>query len=152
MILHYVTEFGLWSWFILGAVLLIAEITVPGMFLMWIGIAALLTGLLSLLFWETSWWLWQVQWPVFAVLSAASVFVGRKWVLKRGEVTDEPDLNQRSRSLIGRTAELFEPIANGRGRVKLDGSIWLVEGPDLPAGAKIRVKAATGHLLLVEAV
>ncbi|MER2634298.1 MAG: NfeD family protein, partial [Rhizobiaceae bacterium] len=37
-------ELGLWNWFVLGFVLLALEILVPGVFLLWIGIAALVVG------------------------------------------------------------------------------------------------------------
>ena len=151
MILTLIKDAGPWAWWILGIVLLVAEIVVPGNFLVWVGIAGLLTGLLSNLFWETSWWVWEVQWLTFAALSALSLWLGRNWLHRNRGLTDEPTLNQRGASLIGRTADLIDPIHNGRGRVKIGDTIWMVTGPDLPAGSRVRVVASDGSDLRVEA-
>ena len=151
MILTLIKDAGPWAWWILGIVLLVAEIVVPGNFLVWVGIAGLLTGLLSNLFWETSWWVWETQWLVFAALSALSLWLGRTWLSRHRGLTDEPTLNQRGASLIGRTADLIDPIHNGRGRVKIGDTIWMVSGPDLPAGSRVKVVASDGSNLKVEA-
>ena len=118
MILSFIRDAGPWAWWILGIVLLVAEIVVPGNVLVWVGIAGLLTGLLSNLFWETGWWVWETQWLVFAALSGLSLWIGRSWLNRNRGLTDEPTLNNRGASLIGRTADLIDPIHNGRGRVK----------------------------------
>ena len=151
MILTLIKDAGPWAWWILGIVLLVAEIVVPGNFLVWVGIAGLLTGLLSNLFWETSWWVWEVQWLTFAALSALSLWLGRQLLHRNRLSTDQPTLNDRGASLVGRTADLIEPIHNGRGRVKIGDTIWIVNGPDLPAGARVRVVASNGSDLKVEA-
>ena len=151
MILTLIKDAGPWAWRILGIVLLVAEIVVPGNFLVWVGIAGLLTGLFSNLFWETSWWVWEVQWLTFAALSALSLWLGRQLLHRNRLSTDQPTLNDRGASLVGRTADLIEPIHNGRGRVKIGDTIWIVNGPDLPAGARVRVVASNGSDLKVEA-
>lgn len=151
MIERILFELGPWAWWVLGLVLLAAEMIVPGVFLVWIGIAAILTGVLSLLFWSSDVWLWQVQLMIFALFSIAAVFVGRRLVARSAETTDEPFLNQRGAGLVGRTAVLEEPIHEGRGRIRLDDTTWRVDGPDLPAGARVRVVASSGRQLTVEA-
>jgi len=147
-------ELGPWNWMVLGFVLLALEIVVPGVFLLWIGLAALVTGALSLLLWEAGFWVWQVQVLVFLTLSLVAAYAGKKIMLERGDQTDQPLLNRRGDQLIGRTATLTEPITNGRGRVKIGDTMWRVSGPDLPAGTTVRVKAATDLdlELVVEAV
>jgi membrane protein implicated in regulation of membrane protease activity len=152
MILTLIREFGAWSWLIFGAILLVAEILVPGNFLVWVGIAGLVTGGLSLLLWGLSWWIWEVQWMLFAILSVISVFVGRRWLIRSNAHSDEPTLNQRGASLIGRTASLIDPIVNGHGRVKIGDTFWLVDGPDLPVGSKVKVVGSHGSGLKVEAI
>jgi inner membrane protein len=150
MLARIATELGPWIWWVAGLVLLAAEMIVPGFFLVWIGLAALAVGILSLLLWDAGFWIWEVQLIVFAALSVASTFVGRRLTL-RHDATDEPFLNQRGASLVGRTATLSEPITEGRGRIRLDDTIWQVMGPDLPAGTRVRVIASTGRDLTVEA-
>lgn len=142
MIRSAIVELGPWTWWILGLVLLGLEILVPGVFLLWVGLAAIVVGALSFALWETAAWTWQVQLLVFAVLAVAAVIIGRK-VLARsgGDASDQPLLNRRVDSLVGRTATLEEPIRNGRGRIRLDDTIWVVRGPDLAAGTDVRVTA-----------
>lgn len=150
MIARLAVELGPWTWWVIGLVLLAAEILIPGVFLVWIGIAALMTGTASLLLWETGFWVWQVQILVFAVLSVIAALMGRRLVQRADGQTDEPFLNQRSASLVGRTATLEQPIIEGRGRIRLDDTTWSVEGPDLPQGARVRVTASAGQRLTVE--
>lgn len=152
MIASLIREAGPWAWWIFGIALLVAEVVVPGNFLIWVGIAGVATGLLSNLLWQTSWWTWEVQWLVFALLSAVSLFVGRTWLLRSGNISDEPTLNDRGASLIGRTADLIDPIVNGHGRVRIGDTIWMVNGPDLPSGTKVRVVSSHGSGLKVEPI
>ncbi|MFK0277561.1 membrane protein implicated in regulation of membrane protease activity [Ensifer sp. KUDG1] len=152
MIERAIQELGPWSWWVLGFVLLAAELVAPGVFLIWIGVAALVVGILSLLLWEVGFWIWQVQLVLFALLSVAAVLLGRRFVLSTSETSDEPLLNQRAESLVGRTAVLEKPIAEGRGRIRLDDTFWIVEGPDLPAGTRVRVVSTNGRNLTVEGV
>lgn len=145
-----VAELGPWMWWVLGFVLLAAELAVPGVFLVWIGIGAIGTGLLSLLFWGDWFWRWEVQWLVFAALAVIATLIGRRLLSINDSVTDEPLLNNRTAALAGRTAVLQEPIAEGRGRIRLDDTFWPVSGPDLPAGTRVRVTGASAASLTVE--
>jgi membrane protein implicated in regulation of membrane protease activity len=150
MLARIVAELGPWSWWVIGLILLAAEMIVPGFFLVWIGLAALAVGVLSLLRWDAGFWVWEVQLILFAAFAVATTFVGRKLTL-RHDATDEPFLNQRGASLVGRTATLAEPIREGRGRIRLDDTIWQVMGPDLPVGTRVKVVASNGRDLTVEA-
>lgn len=151
MLSRAVAELGPWSWWLLGLLLLAAELLLPGVFLVWIGIGAIATGVLSLLLWETALWSWQIQLLVFAALAVVSTLLGRRLLSKSDLVTDEPLLNQRGASLVGRTATLQEPITEGRGRIRLDDTHWPVLGPDLPVGTKVRIVSWNGRDLTVEA-
>ena len=149
MIERIVEELGPWSWMVLGLVLLAAEIFMPGVFLIWIGIAAIIVGCISLFFWSDPFWGWQLQILVFAVLAVAVAIIGRR-VMKGSGESDEPLLNKRGESLVGRTATLSEPIAEGRGRIRIDDTTWVVSGPNLPVGARVKVVESTGRELRVE--
>lgn len=154
MLIGFFSQLGPWNWIALGLVLLILEIVVPGVFLLWIGLAALIVGGLSLMFWDAGFWLWQVQVVLFLVLSLACALGGKRMMASRGDRSDQPLLNRRGDQLVGRVATLTEPIVDGRGRVKIGDTMWRVSGPDLPAGTKVRVKAAADLdlELVVEAV
>ncbi len=136
-------ELGPWNWMVLGLILLVLEIIVPGVFMLWIGIAALLIGTLSLQLWGSGFWTWQVQVVAFLALSLASAYVGTRIVRSRNGETDQPLLNRRGEQMIGRTATLSEPIREGRGRIQLGDTLWRVSGPDLPVGARVRVTGAS---------
>ncbi len=151
MLSDLVVELGPWSWWVLGLALLAAELMVPGVFLVWIGLAAVAVGPLSLGLWEERFWTWQLQMLLFAALAVIAALLGRRYVYKHRNATDEPFLNQRSAGLVGRTAVLHEPIAEGRGRIRLDDTYWSVIGPDLAAGARVKVVASDGRQLTVEA-
>lgn len=147
-------ELGPWSWMVLGCALLVLEVLAPGVFLLWIGIAALITGAVSLILWNIGFWGWQVQVLLFLVLALASAYAGKKIMRGREGASDQPLLNKRGEQMIGRTATLTEPIREGRGRIKLGDTMWRVSGPDLPVGARVRVKATaeTDLELVVEAI
>ncbi|RFC67429.1 MULTISPECIES: NfeD family protein [Mesorhizobium] len=153
MLSSIVEELGPWNWTVFGVILLTLEIFAPGVFLLWIGIAALIVGAISLALWDAAFWTWHVQMLLFLALSLISAYVGKRIMASRSEQSDQPLLNRRGDQLIGRVATLIEPIENGRGRVKLGDTMWRVAGPDLPAGARVRVvKASDIDLeLIVEA-
>ena len=69
-----------------------------------------------------------------------------------GDLTHQRMIDQRGASLVGRTATLAEPIREGRGRIRLDDTFWIVSGPDLAAGTQVRVVASNGRDLTVEPV
>lgn len=148
------SELGPWNWMVLGFLLLALEILVPGVFLLWIGIAAILTGALSLQLWDWPSWTWHVQVLLFLVLSLISAYIGHRIAGAKEATSDQPLLNRRGEQLLGRTATLAEPIREGRGRIQLGDTIWRVAGPDLPVGARVRVvRIGDGDLeLVVEAI
>lgn len=143
MIADIVAELGPWNWMVLGFILLTFEIAAPGVFLLWIGIAAIIVGALSLLLWDAAFWVWQLQVVLFLVLSVVCALLGRRIMATRGYGNDLPLLNRRSAQMIGRTATLSEPILNGRGRIQLGDTIWRVAGPDLPVGTRVQVIGAS---------
>lgn len=150
MIQQIVNELGPWNWMVLGIILLGAEILMPGVFLIWIGLAAIATGILSLVLWETAYWTWQAQTLVFLALSLLSAWFGKRLMDSSRTETDEPLLNQRQAQLVGRVATLEEPIRNGAGRVRIGDTQWRITGPDMEAGARVRVSGLQNGTLIVE--
>jgi membrane protein implicated in regulation of membrane protease activity len=126
----------------------VLELTAPGIFFMWFGLAAAVTGLIAFRY-EIA-WQWQLIW--FCALSLAAVLLAAKYLLKHPLETERPLLNKRAVQLIDQSFDLVDPIANGRGSIKTGDTIWRMEGPELPQGARIRVVGADGTLLKVVAV
>jgi membrane protein implicated in regulation of membrane protease activity len=143
-----VTALGAWNWMILAAILFALELLAPGIFLMWFGVAAGATGLIVFRY-DIS-WQWQLIW--FCGLSLATVLFAAKYLRKHPLRSDRPLLNERATQLIGQSFDLIDPIVNGRGSIKAGDTIWRVEGPELPRGARIKVVGADGTLLKVEPV
>ncbi|MGX9984126.1 NfeD family protein [Methylobacterium fujisawaense] len=135
-----------WSWVIAGLALAGAEILLPGVFLIWLGLAAVATGVAAAALPLP----WQGQTLLFAVLAVGLVAVAAR-LQRRGAGPPAPALNRADRGLIGRAGVLDEPIVQGAGRIRFDDTLWRVEGPDLPAGARVRVTAIRGTILQVEA-
>ncbi|QCK84992.1 NfeD family protein [Phreatobacter aquaticus] len=147
MILDGITHMGAWGWIALAAVLVIAEMLAGGYFLLWLGSAAVATGLIFLA-WPAAGW--QAQISVFAVLSLASVAAWFSFARNtKPTSSDQPDLNERLSSLVGREFLLEEPIQAGRGRVRIADSVWSVAGPDCASGTRVTVRAVDGATLVV---
>ncbi|MBJ3786651.1 NfeD family protein [Devosia sediminis] len=147
-IIAYLGQNAPWSWMIAGLVLLALELVVPGGYLLWMGIAGILTGLL-VMFQPLD---WPLQWLVFGVLSLVSILIWVRVSRRRGSQTDRPLLNHRAEQFIGQEAVLDRPIEGGFGRLALGDSIWRIAGPDLPVGQRVRIVSAEGPVLRVEAV
>lgn len=152
MIARALLELGPWSWMVLGFALLALEILVPGVFLVWIGLAGIATGLLSMALWNFGFWTWEIQVLVFLALAILSAWGGHRYVSSRQTPSDEPLLNRRGEQLVGRTAELQEAIREGRGRIRIGDTTWRVTGPDAAPGTRVRVVSASGNELTVEIV
>ena len=138
---------GAWNWMILAAVLFVLELTAPGIFFMWFGFAAAVTGIIAFRY-DVA-WQWQLIW--FCALSLAAVLIAAKYLRKHPLESERPLLNERAVQLIGQSFDLVDPIVNGRGSIKTRDTIWRVEGPELPKGARIKVVGADGTLLKVVA-
>ena len=82
-------------------------------------------------------------------LLLTAVLVALKYLRSNPLHSDRPLLNERAVQHIGQCYDLIDPIVNGRGSVKIGDSIWRVEGPELPKGARVRVLGADGTLLKV---
>lgn len=130
-----------WTWALAGLGLAIAEALVPGLFLIWFGLAALATALILAAV-DLS---WPVQLLVFAVLALVAAGIGRRLTRQ-----DRSDLNRRGHDLVGRRFALETPIAGGSGRWRQGDTTWRIVGPDLPAGTPVRVVALDGATLVVE--
>jgi membrane protein implicated in regulation of membrane protease activity len=136
-----------WHWLILGGVLLLVEVAAAGFFFLWLAIAAVITGLVLLLFPGLD---WQYQLMLFSGLSVISIAAFRRYQRSNPVTTDQPTLNRRGEQYIGRSFTLEQPIINNIGVIRVDDSTWRISGADLPAGATIKVVAADGVLLMVE--
>ncbi|MGL3823279.1 NfeD family protein [Sphingopyxis sp. R3-92] len=135
-----------WAWLSLGVLLAAAEIVMPGFFLIWLGTAAIVTGVIA--------WVVPLAVPaqlgIFAVLSFIALYAARRWLRANPITTADPHLNQRAGRLVGEVLTVTRAIEDGRGRAKVGDGEWPVRGPDVAEGAKVRVVSADGGVLMVE--
>jgi membrane protein implicated in regulation of membrane protease activity len=137
---------GHWAWLALGLFLAVAEIMIPGVFLIWLSGAAIVTGLLA---WALPLSL-ALQIVVFAALAIAAVFSGRRFLRAHPVESADPLMNDRGGRLVGETVLVTSVIVGGTGRIKYGDSEWLVRGPGAEPGTRMRVSGHDGAVLLVE--
>ena len=137
------------AWLILSAVLALAELLAPGIFLVFVAAGAAMTGVVTLIIPEFA---LAFQVAVFVLATSAAVAIGRRWYVKNPVASSDPLLNDRVARLIGQIVTVVEPIEAGKGRVRVGDGEWLAHGPDAPVGAHVRIVGATGLSLTVEPV
>jgi membrane protein implicated in regulation of membrane protease activity len=151
--MEFMESVTFWYWLAFGIGLMLVEVLVPGVLFLWLGAAAIGTGLILLGIPDMG---WQLQLVVFAVLSVVSVFVGRRYVYANPEPTDHPTLNRRGENFIGQQYTLDGATTGGQGRIKIGDSLWAVatrpQGMELAADARVTVTGVDGSTLVVEAV
>ena len=138
----------MWHWLIAAAIFFVLELTVPGAFMLWLGISATLVGVISYFVP----WQWQYQLVAFAVFALASIPLWRRYAGRVERAVDQPFLNRRADAFVGREFTLEKPIVAGNGTVKIDDTIWRLSGPDVPGGSRVKVVRADAATLVVEEV
>ncbi|EIY5077502.1 NfeD family protein [Klebsiella quasipneumoniae] len=138
-------------WLSLGGLLLAAEMLGGSGYLLWSGVAGVVTGALT--------WLlplsWEWQGTLFAVLTLLAAWLWSKWLRKRVKLQRPADaqLNQRGQQLIGRRLTLDAPLVNGRGHVRVGDSSWpVMADEDLAPGNQVEVVAVEGITLRIRPV
>ena len=136
-----------WMWLIGGVVLLIAELIAPGYFLMFIGAAAVATGILTLALPLAV----AVQFGIFAVLAILIARVGgRRAYASRYDHTSHPMLNDPTARLLGRVVVVTEAVDGDGGRVRVGDGEWSARGAPAAVGDRVRVVDVDGNCLKVE--
>lgn len=136
-----------WLWAIGGVILLIAELLAPGIFLVFVGAAAVATGAFTLLF---SLGL-PAQLALFAIYSFIAVMAGRKVYANQDVDSSDPHLNDRSARLVGKSVIAVSAIDEHGGRVRVGDGEWSARGGPAEAGERVRITGIDGNCLKVEA-
>ncbi|HQZ31085.1 MAG TPA: NfeD family protein [Arenimonas sp.] len=136
-------------WGGLALLLIAAETLAPGVFMLWLGLAAAVVFTLLLVVPGIP-PIWQAI--AFVLLAFVSIMVYVKFFRDKERPSDQPLLNRRGEQLIGQVFTLEQAIVDGRGRMKIGDAFWTAEGEDLPQGARVRVVSANNMSLQVRAV
>ena len=137
-----------WIWAIAGISLLTAEIIAPGFFLIFIGIAAVLTGLFTLLF-DLS---LAPQLILFAIYAVLAVMIGKRWYGEPGGKDERHVINDPASRMIGRTVTVVTDVDDHGGRVRVGDGEWSARGGPAASGERVTVTGVEGNCLIVEPV
>lgn len=140
------TALGHWSWFVVGALLMMLELVVPGVHFIWFGSAAVVVGGLTM----ATGMSWPLQIVAFVLLSIAAVLMVRRFAEPDVAASDQPDLNIRGNQYVGRVLVVEDAISNGRGKVRVGDTLWVAKGADAAKGTQVRVASVDGTVLVVE--
>lgn len=135
-----------WVWLTLGLLLAGLEMLVPGIYLIWLAVAAIITGVMTLAL--------DLSFPIqvidFVFLALIIAFSAKRFLGEKPIESSDPLMNRRGARLVGETALVVEAIEHGSGRVKLGDSEWIARGPDAAKGERVRIRGTEGSMLLVE--
>jgi membrane protein implicated in regulation of membrane protease activity len=125
-----------WYWIIAGTLIAGLEILVPGVFLLWIGLGALLVGLLLSAFPDLS---LTLQLLVFAFGMVGSIGAGYFVQRHSRSGQDLAPLNHELDGLVGLTLFAASDFELGRGRVRVGDTTYSAVSDD-PLGAESAVR------------
>jgi len=135
-----------WLWLIGGVLLLIAEVIAPGFFLIFVGAAAIATGLFTILFGLGA----APQLALFALYALLAVMIGRRFYANRGGDSPDPLLNDRAGRLVGKVVTVVAAVDEHNGRVRVGDSEWSARGGPAAVGDRVRITGIDGNCLKVE--
>ncbi|MCC7251742.1 NfeD family protein [Hyphomicrobium sp.] len=147
-LIDFFASLGPWSWVIAGVLLMALETLIPGVYFLWFGISAVVVGVLLFGTGDAISQPWQLV--LFALISVATVFAVRRFANLQSVESAEKDLNQRGAQYFGRVVVVEDAISGGRGRVRVDDTLWLAAGADAPKGSRVRITGANGIVFTVE--
>jgi len=131
-------------WLVLGLLLLALDVFVGGRLLMWSGFLALMVGFLVLLLPLMGVYPgWDMQFLMFFVALLVGVYLWRRDLRSQ-------TLRDAGAVPLGSEVVLVSAIYQGRGEVRINGSVFSVIGPDLPAGSAVRIVARDAMVFRVE--
>ncbi|SFN78799.1 NfeD family protein [Sphingomonas sp. OK281] len=135
------------AWLIAALVLGIAELAVPGVFLVFLAIAAAVTGVAVFVLPDLP---VAAQLAAFGVWSAVTVLIGKRWYRDYPVEGGDPMLNDRSARLVGQIVVVEAALTGGRGRVLVGDGSWPARGEDAEVGTRVRVTVVIDGEVVVE--
>ena len=135
------------AWLIVAVLLGIAELSVPGVFLVFLAIAAAVTGIAVFALPALP---LAAQLGSFAAWSVVTVLIGKRWYRDYPVEGGDPMLNDRAARLVGEVVTVETAIVDGHGRVLVGDGGWPAQGPDAEVGALVRITAVVAGHVVVE--
>ncbi|USU05729.1 NfeD family protein [Sphingomonadaceae bacterium OTU29MARTA1] len=134
------------AWLIAALLLGLAELLIPGVFAIFLAIAAGIVGVATLALPLPL----EAQIAAFAVWSVVTVLIGKRWYVDFPVASSDPQLNDRAARMIGQTVVVEVPIDADGGRVHIGDGSWPARGTPAAAGTRVRIAEVRGGLVIVE--
>ena len=137
-----------WHWIVLGIALLILDMSMGTFFILGLGVAAIIVGLLDIFF-DLSFTMELTIWMILSILAIAAWF---KW-FREEPITESGQSNYRLDTL-GVVMEDIQP--HSRGKVKFDTPVlgnthWhAIATVDIDKGTRVKIVQINGQLIEVE--
>ena len=135
-------------WLVIAGIFIIIEMATVGFFIIWFGVSALITALLSLILPEA----YIVQSIFWAILSVFLVAFTKKFTDKV-----KPDVTPTNvYSIIGKQAVVTVAInnENAKGQIKVDGDVWSARTDSfeetIPVGEHVEILRVDGVKVIVK--
>ena len=138
-------------WLVVGFLLAVAEIIIPGFFLLPFGIAGMATAAFSLLGLDT---VWDIAF--FVLVGGIFLFLTRKFFVKADKATAGEVTKTNIEALVGKIGLVTKPTSHDQdGYVKVGGEEWRAiysvdDDTVLAPGEKVKVTAMDGNKLIIE--
>jgi membrane protein implicated in regulation of membrane protease activity len=147
-LIELLQQVNYWHWIAFGLLLLSGELLGTAGYFLWLGISAVLVGLILTVLPVS----WQLQWVSFAVFSLVTTWLWWRYQHKQDRSANAKSvLNQRERQMIGKTTRLAEDVQRGNCRIRLGDTTWSAKSEqDIPAGTLIKVVDVEGIILFIE--
>ncbi len=151
--IDFLFSLGFWNWFFLAIVLFALEAIIPGVHLLWFGLAAAIVGLIVVALGALgadAAFTWPLQLVLYSAISVGTVFWVKRYARPEASRSDLPNLNVRGAQYVGRRVTVEDDIVKGRGKVRVGDTIWVARGQDAPKGSTVKVVSVDGTVLVVE--
>jgi inner membrane protein len=91
-----------------------------------------------------------MTWFVVFALSAFGIWSWRHYAVQQRDLESASSPQRKGELFIGQVVTVPKGIENGLGRVQLGPQKWSLRGPDVPAGAQVRITGVDGRVLIVD--
>lgn len=144
--MEILNSFESWHWIAIGLLLIGMELIIPGVFLLWVGLAALSVSIISAIIPMSD----QSQIIIFSIFVPLFSVIGKKFFKFIQKPQEESFLNKRAKRMVGEIYILDKNLTGGHSRMKIGDSYWKIIGEDMPAGQRVEIISVSGNTLHVK--
>lgn len=140
-----------WVWLVVGGVAMLLELLVAGVFLFWLGLGALVTGVVLLSLPDLPLW---AQITVFIIAMFASLGIGIRVTRRQKGNAASSTLNLGMKALVGHSAVAVDSFVHGQGRVRVQDTTYQAksQGAEVKAGDRLEIVGVEGNCYWVKPI